>query len=787
MSPVPIAIPTSVQEVVQNDIIHKPIKPTTIVTTNQDVITNGSHTLMRPNNTSHPLDSLTREETRDFASGIYHLTSVISAISLAVRRYVVEHTTVKAIKFITCSTANPPKRDVLAFLGIPLATGEQPETLKNPIIRKADIDFIDLVTGDAYDAILVLNDGEWVMETLTKLPEGTQPQISVDELFAAENTVRKDPRVQKLAAEQGLKPENIYADGWSIGWDSRFPTKKRLQQALLFARFHEHDNLYAYPLDFIPVLDSNSLEVIHIDFPPHRTAKDEDGNPTLTADTTAPPSLTEDALQASGRGRIPYPNRPFEYLPEYREKQPGFKPSTREPLKPLQIVQPDGVSFKMNGQEIEWQNWKMHIAFNHREGIALSTITYNENGQLRPMIYRLSLVEMVVPYASPEHPHPRKFAFDVGEYGIGTQANDLTLGCDCLGKIHYLAYLTDPINKPGSFIGQDGTPFYIKRAICIHEEDNGLLWKHTDFRTGRAYSVRSRRLVISMICTVANYDGTIEFEVKLTGILNVYPLAEGETSTPFSTTVAPRVSAQYHQHLFSLRIDPMFDGLHNSVVESDVIAVSAPTESKENWAGNAFTTTSQTLRLAKEGGREYDFSKDRRWSIVNPNMKEHYASGRHPGYVLGYRGFATTLLAQPGSWVMKRAGFSTKSLWVVKDVENDVGGRMWPSGKYVPQTRSTPDDSVERWAEGDESIENEDIVLFATLGVNHITRPEDWPVMPVEHVRLTMRPINFFEQNPAIDVPGTQDVASILAFEEPSNTEEIHGTNGTNGTTSCCN
>ena len=52
-------------------------------------------------------------------------------------------------------------------------------------------------------------------------------------------------------------------------------------------------------------------------------------------------------------------------------------------------------------------------AFSHREGIAFSTITYNDDGVIRPIFYHLSLVEMVVPYAAPEHPHARKFAFDV--------------------------------------------------------------------------------------------------------------------------------------------------------------------------------------------------------------------------------------------------------------------------------------------------------------------------------------------------------------------------------------
>ena len=46
----------------------------------------------------------------------------------------------------------------------------------------------------------------------------------------------------------GLEPEQLYADGWSIGYDDRFPKAQRLQQALMFARLSEHDNLYAHPL-----------------------------------------------------------------------------------------------------------------------------------------------------------------------------------------------------------------------------------------------------------------------------------------------------------------------------------------------------------------------------------------------------------------------------------------------------------------------------------------------------------------------------------------------------------
>ncbi|PVF93842.1 amine oxidase catalytic domain-containing protein [Serendipita vermifera] len=322
------------------------------------------------------------------------------------------------------------------------------------------------------------------------------------------------------------------------------------------------------------------------------------------------------------------------------------------------------------------------MAYSSREGIVISTVTYNDNGEIRPLFYRLSLSEMVVPYAETIAPHARKFAFDVGEYGMGTQVNDLTLGCDCLGTIHYM---------PGSFMSHSGEPVTINHAICIHEEDDGILWTHTEFRPGgRSRSVRSRRLVTSMVANLANYeyawyyyfgqDGLISFAIRLTGILNVYVLAPGESSAPFGTTVAPQINAHYHQHIFSLRIDPCIDGPTNTVLETDIVPLASPTGSADNWVGNRFVTEERAIKVASEGGRTYDFVKDRRWTIVNPK-KRHYASGKPVGYGLMVRGACTELLAKPDYWVGKRAKFATKSLWVVRDDEENP--RLWPAGKYA--------------------------------------------------------------------------------------------------------
>ncbi|KAH9172436.1 copper amine oxidase [Lactarius sanguifluus] len=698
----------------------------------------------------HPLDPLSADE--------------IAAVSLSVRHHLAAQTSVKAVRFITNYLLPPPKRAVLAHLGIPLATGEPvKDEDRLPIVRKAEVDFIDVTSGDAYNTIVALDGakGTWGVESIVKLPEGTQPQISPEELLACEDIVKNDPGVQALAKQVGVEPHQIFADGWSVGYDDRFPVSLRLQQGLLFARFSQHENLYAHPLDFVPIVDMNAGKVIHIDFPgvyPNAPA------------STQPPPLTEDQLQQAQRPRIPPPLASQDFLPDLiaaSAKEEGKEWKQREAPKPLHIVQPEGVSFKIDGHVLEWQKWKMHVAFSHREGIALSTITYNDDGVLRPLFYRLSLAEMVVPYGAPEHPHPRKFAFDTGEYGMGTMANELSLGCDCVGQIHYL---------PGAYTGNNGLPVVIKNVICIHEEDAGLLWKHTDYRIGgRSYSARSRRLVISMVCTLANYeyvwnyffyqDGSIEFEIRLTGILQVYVAGPNEP-TPYATRVAPGINAHFHQHLFSFRIDPMVDGLANSVVETDVLPAAANYASPENYAGNSFQIRDRVLRRANEGAREWDASADRRWRIVSAG-KTHYSSGQHTGYAVGVKGGVTPFLPRPEGWVGRRATFAHNALWVVREKEDArEGGRMWPSGKFVPQARDEPVDSLARWLrdDGDAKIENEDVLVYVTVGTTHIPRPEDWPVMPVDHIRLTLKPNSFFTANPSLDVPGAKDEKSVPAF-----------------------
>ena len=136
----------------------------------------------------------------------------------------------------------------------------------------------------------------------------------------------------------------------------------------------------------------------------------------------------------------------------------------------------------------------MRIGFDLREGLTLHQVAWHDHdgGHERPVLYRASIPEMVVPYGDPKFRYWQAY-FDTGEYLVGKFVNSLELGCDCLGEIAYLdATVTDDTGQPGT----------VPNAICIHEEDFGILWKRTDIFNGSAQSRRQRRLVVSYFTTV---------------------------------------------------------------------------------------------------------------------------------------------------------------------------------------------------------------------------------------------------------------------------------------------
>ncbi|KAK0663738.1 Copper amine oxidase 1 [Lasiodiplodia hormozganensis] len=606
--------------------------------------------------------------------------------------------------------------------------------------RRADVVCIG-PGSKVYDGIVDLEEGKIISFALT---DGVQPLITMEDLQIVESIVRQDPKVVEQCGILGI-PANemhkVYCDPWTIGYDERFGNKVRLQQALMYYRPHVDDCQYVYPLDFCPIFNADTKEVIHIDVPKVRRPLSK-----------APPNNYHAAsIEAEG----------------------GY----RTDLKPINITQPEGVSFTMDGRFISWQNWKLHIGFNYKEGLVLSNVTFNDKGNERPIFWRISLAEMVVPYGNPEHPHQRKHAFDLGEYGGGYMTNSLSLGCDCKGAIHYMDF---------AYVNRAGQAQTVKNAICIHEEDAGILFKHTDFRDESVTVTRARKLIISQIFTAANYeyciywifhqDGTIQLEIKLTGILNTYACNPGEDLHGWGTEVYPGVNAHNHQHLFCLRLDPNIDGPNNTVVVADAVRGEGEVGSAENFYGNAFYCKKTKLTTQGAGHSDYDGNTGRTWEICNPNKLNPY-SKKPVSYKLVSRE-VPPLLPKEGSLVWKRAGFARHAVHVTKYDDEQVH----PAGRHVPQTSGEPSMGLPAWIAADPhgSIDNTDIVMWHTFGITHFPSPEDFPVMPAEPMTLLLRPRNFFTRNPCLDVPPSYcsvpsgvkqgstlvDKLSRLAFDE---------------------
>ena len=422
------------------------------------------------------------------------------------------------------------------------------------------------------------------------------------------------------------------------------------------------------------------------------------------------------------------------------EYLPRLIPMPLRSVKPLEVSQPSGVDFTLEGRLLRWQNWELRLGFNHREGLVLHQVGFRDGGRLRPVANRLSFAEMVVPYRDASPDHYRRTAFDIGEWGLGFMTTSLELGCDCLGEITYLDAVVHDSR---------GEPRTIANAICIHEEDSGVLWKHVDERAG-AEVRRARRLVVSFHVTVANYeylvywrfyqDGNIECEVRATGILVTSHV--GASGPPVTgTLVDQRTYAPFHQHFIVARLDLDVDGPDNTVYMTESVPARAGVDDPY---GLGLSVSSTPLLREAQGKQDYDWHTQRGWKVVNDNVRN--GLGTPVGYKL-VPSAAFPALLDEASPAFRRAEVIGHTLWVTPYRPDE----RWPCGDFP--NLSERDEGLPAWTAADRSIENTDVVLWYVFGIHHLTRPEDWPVMPSDIVSFWLKPFGFFDRNPALDVP----------------------------------
>jgi primary-amine oxidase len=568
--------------------------------------------------------------------------------------------------------------------------------------REALVVCWDRADGQAYRAVVSLTGG--AVTAWQHLP-GQQPNMTVDEWHECDEMIRAHPAVIESLGRRGITDlSRVLADMWAYG-AAFVPDRyagRRIGWCDLWFRGSELGNPYAHHLTGLhPVVDLNTMELLEI----------------------------EDNYQGGTD-----PEVMGEYLPD-------LLPMRLRSVAPLEVSQPEGVGFTLDGTLLSWQNWQLRLGFNHRESLILHQVAFQDGERLRSVAHRLSFAEMVVPYRDASPDHYRRTAFDIGEWGLGFMTTSLSLGCDCLGEITYLDAVVHDSR---------GEPVTIPNAICIHEEDSGVLWKHVDERAG-AEVRRARRLVLSFHATVANYeylvywrfyqDGSIECEVRATGIMVTSHIAAPGSRPANGTVVDHGIYAPFHQHFIVARLDLDVDGPANTVYVCDS-RPAAPGGDDPYALG--LTVASTPLRTEAEGRQDYDWAAQRSWKVVNDNA----ANGL--GTPVGYKlvpSAAFPPLLDPASPAFQRAQAIGHTLWVTPYREDE----RWPCGDFPVQ--AARDTGLPAWTAADRPIANTDVVLWYVFGIHHITRPEDWPVMPADIVSFWLKPFGFFDRNPALDVP----------------------------------
>ena len=576
-----------------------------------------------------------------------------------------------------------------------------------PVERRFRALLLDVAAQVSRDVVVDVTGGAVVSDTVLDTAVTGQLPVLDEEFELVEQLLSTDERWLAALAARGLDVEQVRVAPLSAGvYADEYPEEagRRVLRGLAFVQNAPDDPAWAHPIDGL---------VAYVDT----------GNRVVD--------------QVIDTGPVPMPTGSGNY------DDPAVRGPLRTTQKPIEITQPEGSSLTVDGNSLLWEKWSLRVGFDAREGLVLHQIGFDE----RPIVYRASIAEMVVPYADPAPVRSWQNYFDTGEYLVGRYANALELGCDCLGDITYLdAVISD----------EQGNPRTLPNAVCIHEEDYGVLWKHSDLWTGSVQTRRQRRLVISFFTTVGNYDygfywylyldGTIGFEAKATGV--VFTSAHPGGDHPYASQIAPGLGAPLHQHLFSARLDMTVDGTANRVEEVDVQRVPM---GPENLRGNAFTVAHTPLTTESAARRDADPSKNRVWHIVNPEKIN--GVGRPVGYVLTPEGLPT-LLADPESSIAKRAAFATKHLWVTRYAREE----RYPAGDFVNQHAGGA--GLPAWTAADRDIDGQDIVVWHTFGLTHVPRPEDWPIMPVDYTGFTLKPVGFFERNPTLDVPPSAEHCS---------------------------
>lgn len=571
------------------------------------------------------------------------------------------------------------------------------------------------------EAFVVIRQGPRILEAVLDLEaekvitwterEVAQLPRSGEELRAVEALVKNNPDWQAAMHRRGITDFDTVRAPYVGGWVYPTADDTKRERLVKVVSFDPRGtiNYTARPIEgLVVIVDLNKLEV----------------------------------REVIDSGVVPIPKGPVDY-----DRQSVGK--LREVPTPISISQPQGPSFQVDGHQVSWQKWNFHFRIDPRVGLVISNVGYQDGDKFRSVLYQGSLSEIYVPYMNPDDVGwNTRLYLDVAGGSTGF-SGPLEPGLDCPNN----AVFFDTV-----VAGERGIPRTVSRAACLFERyDGAFAWRHDNKWANHAESRSQRDLVLRMIAAIGNYDyafdwvfqqnGTMKVAVGATGINNVKAVASRTAledkeglATRYGRFLAEYTVGVNHDHFFCFRLDLDVDGTSNSLLREELktIEVTNGGQRKRVWV-----VKPKIARTENEAMLNVDLAKPSLWRVINPNVLGPL------GYPVSYQikpvGNALSLLA-PEDYPQRRGAFTQYHLWVTpyRADERHVAGAypMYYEDQGLPE-----------WTKANRRIENTDIVAWYTMGFHHVVRAEDWPVMPTVWQEFQLRPFDFFERNPALDLP----------------------------------
>ncbi len=540
---------------------------------------------------------------------------------------------------------------------------------------------------------------------------GAHGMVLIDDFATVQAAIEGSADYAKALAQRGINDvKKVVATPLTVGYFDGKDGLKQEQRLLKVVSYLDvgDNNYWAHPIEnLVAVVDLEKKQVIKI----------------------------EDA------GVIPVPMKATPY--------DGSAGKGSAPRKPLLITEPEGKNYRITGNTLHWRNWDFHIGLNSRTGLTLSTVTYNDKGTKRKVMYEGTLGGMIVPYGDPDVGWYFKAYLDSGEYGMGTLTSPIEPGKDAPQNAVFL---------DATIADFTGAPMTIPNAIAVFERYAGPEYKHQEMGKPNV-SVERRELVVRWISTVGNYDymfdwvfaenGTIGINAGATGIEAVKGVkartmqdASAKDDTKYGTLIDHNIVGTTHQHIYNFRLDLDVDGEANALTEIDNVVT-------PNTAGGPRTstmqTTQRTVATEKPAAQKFDPAHIRLMSnpgktnkVGNPVSYQliPYAGGTHP--------VAKGANFGQDEWIYNRLNFMDKQIWVTRYNTDE----RFPEGRFP--NRSNKDTGLGQFSADDQSIVNTDNVVWLTTGTTHVARAEEWPIMPTEWVNVLLKPWNFFSETPTL-------------------------------------